>query len=77
MPRSKDPKGYQWKCFLCGQRRGLHRHGDNACPNDLWKAGNGQDQWLTIRYLPELTATNARKADYAFKLRTCTATDGS
>jgi hypothetical protein len=34
----------------CGKRRGLHRYGDEACPNRLWTCGNGQPQWLTIYY---------------------------
>jgi hypothetical protein len=32
----------------CGKRRGLHRYGDEACPNRLWTCGNGQPQWLSI-----------------------------
>lgn len=30
----------------CGKRLGLHRFGDNACPNPRWRGGNGQPQWL-------------------------------
>lgn len=34
----------------CGARRGLHRWPDEACPNRLWKTGNGQPQWLQITF---------------------------
>jgi hypothetical protein len=32
----------------CGRRRGMHRHGDEACPNPEWlrEPGNGKPQWL-------------------------------
>jgi hypothetical protein len=30
----------------CGRRRGMHRWGDEACPNRLWNTGNGQPQFL-------------------------------
>jgi hypothetical protein len=33
-------------CAHCKQRRGLHRYGDEACPNTHWKTGNGRPQWL-------------------------------
>lgn len=36
----------------CGKRRGLHRYGDEACPNRLWTCGNGHRQWLTIHFQP-------------------------
>lgn len=32
-------------CFACGYRLGLHRWGDNACPNRHWQTGNGHPQW--------------------------------
>lgn len=32
---------------VCGVRRGLHRWGDEACPNLLWRAGSGKQQWLS------------------------------
>lgn len=35
-------------CY-CGKRRGLHRYGDECCPNPRWVAGNGEDQWWTHR----------------------------
>lgn len=31
---------------ICGRWPGQHRWGDNACPNRLWRTGNGQPQWL-------------------------------
>jgi hypothetical protein len=33
----------------CGQRRGLHRYGDECCPNPRWKCGNGEPQWWAHR----------------------------
>lgn len=27
-------------CY-CGKRRGLHRYGDECCPNPRWSCGNG------------------------------------
>lgn len=30
----------------CGQRYGMHRVKDYACPNQQWRPGNGQAQWL-------------------------------
>jgi hypothetical protein len=45
----------------CGKRRGLHRYGDEACPNRLWTCGNGHPQWLTIYYQPaNMNATRVR-----------------
>lgn len=35
-------------CY-CGKRRGLHRYGDECCPNPRWVCGNGEDQWWTHR----------------------------
>lgn len=37
--------GLQERCFTCGQRLGLHRYGDDACPNIHWRPGNGHPQW--------------------------------
>lgn len=37
---------------VCGARRGLHRHGDDACPNRYWRAGNGESQWRDQRFQP-------------------------
>lgn len=34
----------------CGRRRGMHRYGDEACPNPHWSTGNGQGQFLRDRY---------------------------
>jgi hypothetical protein len=51
-------------CY-CGKRRGLHRYGDECCPNPRWKCGNGEDQWWTHRRfvaLPPLK-TNVFEAD--------------
>jgi hypothetical protein len=33
---------------VCGNRRGLHRHGDEVCPNGSWlkTPGCGKPQWL-------------------------------
>ena len=36
---------------LCGRRYGMHRVHDYACPNDEWKPGNGQDQWLPWHFV--------------------------
>jgi hypothetical protein len=30
----------------CGRRRGLHRFGDERCPNPHWRPGNGQPQFV-------------------------------
>lgn len=30
----------------CGQRYGMHRMADFACPNQRWRPGNGAPQWL-------------------------------
>ncbi len=32
-------------CHGCSQRLGLHRIGDDACPNIHWRPGNGQPQY--------------------------------
>lgn len=37
--------GLQERCFTCGARLGLHRYGDDACPNIHWKPGNWQPQY--------------------------------
>jgi hypothetical protein len=34
----------------CGKRRGLHRYGNEACPNPAWRVGNGEPHWLMTRY---------------------------
>jgi hypothetical protein len=50
-------QNYFAMCY-CGKRRGLHRYGDECCPNPRWVAGNGEDQWWTHRSfvaLPEPT----------------------
>lgn len=31
---------------VCGMRYGAHRVNDYACPNQDWKPGNGQPQWM-------------------------------
>jgi hypothetical protein len=31
----------------CGLRYGMHRVNDHACPNQQWRPGNGQSQWLS------------------------------
>lgn len=31
----------------CGLRYGMHRVKDYACPNQNWRLGNGQPQWLS------------------------------
>lgn len=36
----------QQACARCGCRRGLHRYGDEVCPNTYWRPGNGRPQWL-------------------------------
>lgn len=36
----------------CGHFPGRHRWGDNACPNPLWRCGNGKPQWLQVSYQP-------------------------
>jgi len=30
----------------CGRRRGMHRWGDEACPNPAWRPGNGSAQFI-------------------------------
>ena len=30
----------------CGMRYGQHRVNDYRCPNQNWRPGNGQGQWL-------------------------------
>jgi hypothetical protein len=30
----------------CGRRRGMHRWGDEACPNPNWRPGNGSAQFV-------------------------------
>jgi hypothetical protein len=35
----------------CGQRYGMHRVFDYACPNQGWRPGNGQAQWLTRNWV--------------------------
>lgn len=53
-PMVPAPKVVQPAPCVCGMREGLHRWGDGACPNRLWKCGNGQPQWSTkYSYTPE------------------------
>jgi hypothetical protein len=33
-------------CACCRRRRGLHRWGDEACPDPRWRPGNGMSQFL-------------------------------
>lgn len=30
----------------CGVRLGLHRFGDDRCPNPKWQCGSGRPQWM-------------------------------
>ncbi len=32
-------------CLVCFRRQGMHRFGNNACPNPAWRVGNGEPQW--------------------------------
>lgn len=41
------------KC-ICGLRYGMHRVKDYACPNPAWKPGNGQLQWLPVKFHREI-----------------------
>lgn len=34
----------------CGSRYGMHRTADFACPNQQWRCGNGQPQWLVRKW---------------------------
>lgn len=34
----------------CGLRYGMHRVSDYACPNQNWRPGNGQPQWLPRKW---------------------------
>lgn len=43
--REPDPNFTQ-RCEICGYRRGLHRWRSEECPNPLWRAGNGQQQFI-------------------------------
>lgn len=45
---------------VCGKWPGQHRYGDNACPNSLWKCGNGQPQWRERTYYQPFTPTPPR-----------------
>jgi hypothetical protein len=58
----------------CGKRRGLHRYGDEACPNRLWTCGNGQPQWLSIVFTPTdgLDIYPAKRDNWGFKSATPT-----
>lgn len=40
-------------CY-CGKRRGLHRYGDECCPNPAWVCGNGEPQWWERRVFTPL-----------------------
>jgi hypothetical protein len=35
-------------CAICWSRGGLHKYGNESCPNPAWLAapGNGRAQWL-------------------------------
>jgi hypothetical protein len=33
-------------CSCCGQRRGLHQWGDEACPDPAWRPASGRRQFL-------------------------------
>jgi hypothetical protein len=39
------PRGTLDELCGCGKRRGLHRYGDEACPNPAWKPCNGQPEF--------------------------------
>ena len=43
------------ECARCGCRRGLHRYGDEACPNTHWHSGNGRAQWLNLSFTVDST----------------------
>jgi len=53
----RRPDGVQ---CVCGKWPGQHRWGDNACPNSLWKCGNGQPQWRERTYYQPFTPTPPR-----------------
>jgi hypothetical protein len=38
----------------CGIRRGMHRFGDEACPNRDWleQPGSGKPQWREVAFHP-------------------------
>ncbi len=35
---------------ICGARYGMHRVGDFACMSQKWVPGNGEPQWLAVKF---------------------------
>lgn len=45
---ARDFHPFDEACY-CGKHRGMHRYGDECCPNPKWKCGNGEPQWWAGR----------------------------